>query len=65
VFARGEPTGIINVPPQLHAEFAKFAIDTPLVAAARAMMNFNQALAEALFKSVRLGTGGLVWRSRS
>jgi GNAT superfamily N-acetyltransferase len=42
VFARGESTGTIDVPPRPHAEFAKIAIDTPL-AAARAMMNFNQA----------------------
>ena len=42
VFARGESTGTIDVPPPPHAEFAKIAIDTPL-AAARAMMNFNQA----------------------
>jgi len=39
LFARGESTGTIDVPPQPHAEFA---IDT-LLAAARAMMNFNQA----------------------
>jgi hypothetical protein len=42
VFARGESTGTIDVSPRPYAEFAKIAIDTPL-AAARAMMNFNQA----------------------
>ncbi len=42
VFARGESTGTLDVPPQPQAELAKMAIDTPLVAA-RAMMHFNQA----------------------
>ncbi len=40
-FAHGESTGTIDVPTQVQAEFAKLAIDTPLVAA-RAMMNFNR-----------------------
>ena len=42
VFARGESTGTLDVPPQPQAELAKMAIDTPLVAA-RALMHFNQA----------------------
>ena len=41
-FRRGESTGTLDVPPQPHAELAKLAIDTPLVAA-RAMMNLNRA----------------------
>jgi GNAT superfamily N-acetyltransferase len=57
LFARGESTGTIDVPPQPHAEFAKFAIDTPLVAAARAMMNFNQACRKLFSRVYGSGRG--------
>jgi hypothetical protein len=54
VFTRGESTGTIDVPPLPHAEFAKIAIDTPL-AAARAMMNFNQACRKLFSKAYDSG----------
>lgn len=41
LFRRGESTGTIDVPLPPQAEFAKLAIDAPLVAA-RAMMNLNR-----------------------
>ncbi|MGE5158900.1 MAG: N-acetyltransferase family protein [Gemmatimonas sp.] len=54
VFRRGESTGTIDVTPQPQAEFAKLAIDTPLMAA-RAMMNLNRACWKLL--SRMYGTG--------
>lgn len=54
VFRRGESTGTIDVTPQPQAEFAKLAIDTPLMAA-RAVMNLNRACWKLL--SRMYGTG--------
>lgn len=42
VFRWGESMGTIDVPPEPQAEFARLAIDTPLVAV-RAMMKFYRA----------------------
>lgn len=57
VFRWGESMGTIDVPPQPQAEFARLAVDTPLVAA-RAMMNFYRAC-RRLFSRMS-GSGGAV-----